>query len=283
MNDLSRTEASQDGGPSEFARPASRLTGKFADNATSLAMKVASLISFVLLWALMARMLNDAQFLPSPWTVFAKLVDLVQHENFFFHAWGTVRRVMIGFTLALLVGLAAGVIMGLWRRAEQFLDIYILIGLTIPGLAWALLSVMWFGVSEVAPVFSIVMVVAPMLAVNAWQGTKAIDKSLIDMARAFHIRRHRLLTGIIIPQLAPYLFAASRFGFGLGWKVVVLSEIFGLTHGIGYMINRGFARFSMSDVLAWTLGFTVIMFAFEYGILQPIERRVLRWRPKLNF
>jgi NitT/TauT family transport system permease protein len=281
MNDIKRIEVSETATP-EPARASSRVA-RLTDHATSLAMKVASLISFIAIWAIAAAILNDTQFLPAPWTVGDKLIDLVRNEDFFFHAWGTVRRVFVGFAFALLVGLAAGVIMGLWRRAEQFLDIYILIGLTIPGLAWALLSVMWFGVSELAPIFSIVMVTAPMLAVNAWQGTKAIDKSLIDMAKAFRIRRHRLLTGIIIPQLAPYLFAASRFGFGLGWKVVVLSEIFGLTNGIGYMINRGFSRFSMTDVLAWTLGFTVIMFVFEYGVLQPIERRVLRWRPKLNF
>jgi len=282
MSDLLRPVVHPDASLA-IAPPTPRLTQNIAAHAISLAVKIVSLISFVLLWALAAAILNKAQFLPTPWTVFAKLLDLVRNEDFFFHAWGTVRRVFIGFSLALLVGIAAGVVMGLWRRVEQFLDIYILIGLTIPGLAWALLSVMWFGLSELAPIFSIVMVTAPMLAVNAWQGTKAIDKGLIDMAKAFHIRRRRLLTGIIVPQLAPYLFAASRFGFGLGWKVVVLSEMFGLTNGIGYMINRAFSRFSMTDVLAWTLGFTLIMFVFEYGILQPIERRVLRWRPKLNF
>jgi ABC-type nitrate/sulfonate/bicarbonate transport system permease component len=53
--------------------------------------------------------------------------------------------------------------------------------------------------------------------------------------------------------------------------------------GIGYMLNRGFARFSRPGVLAWTLGYTVIMFVFEYAFPQPIERHVLRWRPKLKF
>jgi NitT/TauT family transport system permease protein len=172
--------------------------------------------------------------------------------------------------------------MGMRRRIEQFLDLYVLIGLTIPGLAWSVLAVMWFGISEAAPVFSIVMVCVPMLAVNMWQGTKAIDKQLLEMAQAFHITRGRVIVGIIAPHLAPYLLAATRFGFGLGWKVVVLSEIFGMSNGIGYMINRSFARFSMIDVLAWTFGFTIIMFLLEYGVLQPLERYILRWRPKFT-
>lgn len=246
-------------------------------------VRLLSVLSFIGVWAIAAYFVDQPNFLPSPAAVFEKLGDLIRNEDFFFHAWWTVRRVFIGFTLSMVFGAAIGVAMGLWRSSEHFLDVYILIGLTIPGLAWALLSVMWFGVSETAPVFAIVMVTTPMLAVNTWQGTKAIDKYLLEMAKVFRVSRHRILTGVIIPQLMPYLFAASRFGFGLGWKVVVLSEIFGLTNGIGYMLNRGFSRFSMTEVLAWTIGFTFIMFAFEYGILQPIERRVLRWRPKLEF
>lgn len=268
---------------SEPAERTKASAGRMSRHMTAFGIRAASVLSSVLLWAAVAAVMNDASLLPGPWVVFERLAELIRSEQFFFHAGATVCRVMAGFCVAMVLGSMVGIAMGIRQEAEQFLDIYILIGLTIPGLAWALLSVMWFGVSEVAPVFSIVMVVAPMLAVNVWQGTKAIDKQLLDMSRAFHISRHRVLSGIIIPQLAPYLLAASRFGFGLGWKVVVLSEIFGQTNGIGYMLNRGFARFSMPDVLAWTLGFTLVMFVFEYGILQPIERRVLRWRPKLRF
>jgi NitT/TauT family transport system permease protein len=256
------------------------LSGAFL---SGLATKLASLASFVLLWAVAAHYFSDPLFLPYPWTVAERLWGLIVGENFFMHAANTVRRVLVGFAVSLVVGSLVGIAMGIRHRLEQFFDIYVLIGLTIPGLAWAALSVMWFGLSEIAPVFAVTMVTAPMLAVNMWQGTKAIDKQLLEMAHAFHIRRRRVLIGIIVPQLAPFLLAASRFGFSLGWKVVVLSEIFGLSNGIGYMLNRSFSHFSMVDVLAWTLGFTAIMFVFEYGFLQPLERRVLRWRPKVAF
>lgn len=246
------------------------------------ATKLVSLLSFGLIWAVAARWIDNALLLPYPWTVAAQLYELIVKESFFMHAENTVRRVLIGFVISLLVGSAAGIAMGMRQKVEGFLDVYVLIGLTIPGLAWAVLSVMWFGTSEAAPVFAIVMVSAPMLAVNMWQGTKAIDKQLLEMAKAFKIGQRRVITGIIVPHLAPYLFAASRFGFGLAWKVVVLSEIFGMPNGIGYMINRSFSHFSMVDVLAWTFGFTIIMFFLEYGILQPLERYVLRWRPKFT-
>jgi NitT/TauT family transport system permease protein len=172
--------------------------------------------------------------------------------------------------------------MGANRHLESFFEPYILLGLTVPGLAWAVLALMWFGVTELAPVFAIYVVTAPMLAVNMWQGTKAIDAELLEMARAFRVSRGKVIADIVVPQLLPYLFAGSRFGFALGWKVVVLSEMFGLSSGIGYMINRGFSLYSMQNVLAWTIGFTLVMVLFEYGMLRPMERYLLRWRSAIS-
>ncbi|MDA8187690.1 MAG: hypothetical protein M0T85_06080, partial [Dehalococcoidales bacterium] len=67
------------------------------------------------------------------------------------------------------------------------------------------------------------------------------------------------------------------------WKVVVLSEMFGLSNGIGYMINRSFSVFSMVSVLAWTVAFTLVMFVFEFGMLRPVEKHFTRWRPSISF
>lgn len=255
-----------------------RLVAALAD----ASIKLLSLVVLFVVWWLAALWVADQMFLPDPWSVMERLGGLLLHEQFVMHAANTVRRVLIGFVIALAIGCAVGIAMGVQRQLEGFFEMYVLVGLTIPGLAWAVLALMWFGVSEVAPVFAIVAVVTPMLAVNMWEGTKAIDKQLLDMARAFQIRRARIIASVIVPQLVPYILAASRFGFGLGWKVVVLSEIFGLSNGIGYMINRSFAKFSMLDVLAWTFGFTLIMYVFEFALLRPIERRLLRWRPKFQ-
>lgn len=256
----------------------SRLLAALAD----ASIKLLSLVVLFVVWWLAALWVGDQMFLPDPWSVMERLGGLLLHEQFVMHAANTVRRVLIGFVVALAIGCAVGIAMGVQRHLESFFEMYVLVGLTIPGLAWAVLALMWFGISEVAPVFAIVAVVTPMLAVNMWEGTKAIDKQLLDMARAFQIRRARIIASVIVPQLVPYILAASRFGFGLGWKVVVLSEIFGLSNGIGYMINRSFSKFSMLDVLAWTFGFTLIMYVFEFALLRPVERRLLRWRPKFQ-
>ncbi len=221
-------------------------------------------------------------FLPGPALTFERVAGLVVTGEFFRHAGPTLLRVLAGFALALVIGTIVGIAMGARRALEGFFESYILVGLTVPGLAWAVLALMWFGVSEMAPVFAIFAVVTPMLAVNMWQGTKAIDRELLEMAHAFHISRHTIVGDIVLPQLLPYLLAGSRFGLALGWKVVVLSEMFGLSSGIGYMINRSFSLYSMRDVLAWTISFTLLMGVFEYGLLRPTEHYLLRWRPSIS-
>ncbi len=241
-------------------------------------LKLLAIVVLLAFWQLLS-LFYPPTFLPGPALTLGRLLELVGSGEFFRQAIPTVLRVSVGFALALLAGTVVGIAMGARRSLESFFEAYILVGLTVPGLAWAVLALMWFGITEVAPVFAIFVVVTPMLAVNIWQGTKAIERELVEMAQAFRVGRRKVIADIVLPHLLPYLLAGSRFGFALGWKVVVLSEMFGLSSGIGYMINRSFSLYSMRNVLAWVIGFTVVMGLFEYGVLRPLERYLLRWRP----
>jgi NitT/TauT family transport system permease protein len=241
-----------------------------------------SIGSLLVLWALLAAFFPPT-LLPGPLVVGRRLAQLAARGDFWVHLRATILRVAVGFSIAFVVSVAAGILMGSRRLAEGLLESWVLVGLTIPGLCWAVLAVMWFGITEMAPVFAIVVVVLPMLTLNMWQGTKSLDRDLVEMAHVFRASRRALLRDVVLPQLLPFCLAGARLGFALGWKVVVLSEMFGLSSGVGYMINRSFSSYSMDDVLAWTVGFTLVMFAFEYAVMLPIERKLVRWRPSVAF
>jgi NitT/TauT family transport system permease protein len=162
----------------------------------------------------------------------------------------------------------------------------VLVGLAIPGLAWAVVGLMLFGLSEKTQIFAIFMVVTPILAVNIWEGTKALDRKLVEMAFVFKANRRMVVRSVVLPQLIPYSLAAVRFGLALAWKTVVIAETFGASTGIGFKIIESRELLSMKGVLAWTLSFTVVMIALEFMLLKPIEGRLTVWRPKradLNF
>ena len=247
-----------------------------------LAVWALSVSSIVVLWMMIAAFFPPT-LLPGPGVVGRRLVELMATGDFWVHLRATIQRVAVGFVLAFVVSVAAGTLMGARRLAEGIFEPWVLVGLTIPGLCWAVLAVMWFGITEVAPVVAIFVVVLPMLTLNMWQGTKSLDRDLLEMAHVFRAPWPSVMREVVLPQLLPFGLAGARLGFALGWKVVVLSEMFGLSSGVGYMINRSFAAYSMDDVLAWTVGFTAVMFAFEYAVMLPVERRLVRWRPAVQF
>lgn len=224
----------------------------------------------------------DSMFFPTPLAVAEEIVVIVFGGDLVRHMGATILRVLVGFGFAFSLSIGLGILMGRSKFFESFLEGAILVGLTIPGLVWALLALMWFGIGEAAPVFAIVVVTVPMLVLNVWHGTKAIEADLLEMSHAFGARRWLTIRDIIIPQLLPYLLAGTRLGFALAWKVVVLSEMFGLSAGVGYMILTGFSAFSMRAVLAWTITFTFVMIALEYGVFANLERRLTGWRRVSN-
>lgn len=234
-----------------------------------------------LVWYLISLFFPPS-FLPGPSIVMKEVYKIFMDGSFLFHMYHTLVRVFVGFVWAFLVSLGLGIAMGVNRLAEKYFEEAILVGLTIPGLAWAIISLLWFGISDLAAWFAIFIIITPIITINIWEGTKSLDKDLIEMGQAFKATRAEIISNIILPQLVPYLFAAIRFGFALSWKVVVLSEMLGLSNGVGFMINYAFELFSMKLVLAWTVGFAVVMLIIEMGIVNLIEDRLTRWRPEIR-
>ncbi len=230
-------------------------------------------------WAVVSRLLPTGH-LPGPLPVARSIANILTTGEFLEHMVPTVIRVTGGFACSFLLSLTIGIVMGTSRPAEKLFEPYVLIGLTIPALCWAAISVMLFGLRESAAIFAIVAIVSPMVTVNVVSGMKALDRELLEMAKAFSKGKLTIIWAVALPQLVPYLMASTRFGLGLAWKVVVIAEMMGLSNGIGYKIAFSFGVFSMKDVLAWTFSFTAIMFLIEYGILGRLERRLTRWRPR---
>jgi len=242
-----------------------------------LLVHLASLLAVLVVWHAIASFFPPT-LLPGPIPVFGRVWQIIFSGTFTVHMGATLLRVATGFFFAFFASIALGIFMGVNRTAERFFEAQIVVALTIPSLAWSVIALMWFGISELAPIFTIFIVLLPVITVNIVQGTKALDHEMIEMANAFRAGRAMVILEVVIPQLVPYLLAATRFGLSLAWKVAVIAELLGLSNGIGYMIHYSFGIFSMLDVFAWTLAFTLVMLAIEYGLLKPLEARVTGWR-----
>ena len=255
--------------------------GRFLRRHQRYAYYFVSVALFLLLWEIGSRFIVSS-LLPGVVPVAEEMVAILASGAFFDHLFDTLRRVAVGFFLAYGVSIPLGIAMGWDERAEYFFDIPILIGISVPGLAVAVIAIIWFGLSELSAFFSVFVLATPMIVFNFWQGTKSIDMDLVRMGESFEISTYSMVRHIVLPSLLPQLLAAARFGLAISWKIVVIVELLGLTSGIGYMINNQFQLYSIVGVFAWTLTFTLVMMTIEFGVLKTIEKRVTRWRGASN-
>ncbi len=245
-------------------------------------IKLSGLAAMLILWWL-GSLLLPPTVLPGPYVVFSELLNNYREGVLLGNFIATMSRITIGFVLAMSAGIAFGTLLGLSRIAEEFFDLWIMVGITIPSLAILLILYILFGLNEFATILAISLSAFPAIAINVWQGVKSVDNKLLAMARVYNVSGTRRFTQIVFPQIAPYLVASSRFGLGIIWKITVVAELIGSDSGIGFQLHFWFQLFNMPQVFAWTLFFTLIMLVIELGIFKPMENRLFRWRPATRF
>lgn len=236
-----------------------------------------STVGLLLLWKAVSLFFLPT-FLPSPMELLGAIVSIFSSASAYLIIGKTLQRVFAGLVLSMLVGSCIGLIMGLRRSVGSFFDSWIMVLLTFPSISWAFLSVLWFGLSEVAPIFTVVLIVFPYVTMNVWEGTKALDKELTDMATVFRVRRFLLLRKVVIPQLMPYLFSSLRISFALSWKIALVSEAFGASRGVGKELMYWFQGTRADMMLAWGASFMALMVLVDAFVLRRWENRVFSWR-----
>lgn len=240
-------------------------------------VRVLAAVSVLIAWWLTS--LAFAGIVPSPLVTLERLWHIVRYEAFVSSVAVTLGRVGAGMAITVLVAVIVGIAMGRNRIVELFLDTFVLIGRTIPGLVWALVAVMVVGLNNSAPVVAVFLTATPLVVLQIWEAAKAESRDLFDMAKVFEVGRAGRLRHILLPSLVPSIVAGTKLGLTLAWQVVVLAELFGLGSGVGYQIHENFSNFDIAGVLAWTLSFALIMAFLEYGVIGRVQARLVRWRP----
>ena len=239
--------------------------------------RVWPLIGLVLLWHLLAT-LAHSRSLPTPLAVADALWQALQSGELLFHLGKTLMRVGLSFLLAMLAGVALGILMGRSRRWDRLLDSVLILGLNIPALVTTILCYIWFGLSETAAILAVVVNKIPMVAINLREGARAVDPRLMEVAQVYRLTPSVRFFRVYLPQLYPYLFSSARNGLALIWKIVLVVELLGRSDGVGFQIGSFFHFFDITSILAYTLAFSGVIFVLESVLLRPLENRLNRWR-----
>lgn len=239
--------------------------------------RVLSLLALIILWQVLAWVLHS-RYLPPPTAVLATLWEQLASGELVQHLSATLARVIASFCLAMLVGVAFGMLMGSRTVWNDWLDSLLILGLNIPALVTIILCYIWFGLGESAAILAVALNKIPMVVVTVREGARAVDKDLLQVVQVFRLSKAQRFWKVYVPQLYPYLFAAARNGLALIWKIVLVVELLGRSNGVGFQLGNYFHYFDIKGILAYTFAFAALILILEALLLRPLENKLNRWR-----
>ena len=236
-----------------------------------------SLVVLLLAWQVGASLVAH-RTLPPPLAVLEVLSAGLASGELLYHLGVTLARVAASFLLAMAIGVALGIAMGRSRTLDRVLDGWLILFLNLPALVTIILCYVWFGLIEAAAIAAVAINKIPNVVVTVREGARALDPAYMEMARSFKLGRGRVLRHVVLPQLVPFVVASARSGLALIWKIVLVVELLGRSSGVGFQLSVFFQLFDVAAILAYTFAFVAVVQVIELALLQPLERRVNRWR-----
>jgi NitT/TauT family transport system permease protein len=236
-----------------------------------------SILVFLSLWQLLAWCLQSS-LLPLPQTVAHVFFTHCQSGELPYHLGVTLLRLLVSFFISMSIGCVIGVALGRNEKLNAFFDHWLVIFLNVPALVTIILCYVWFGLSESAAILAVVINKVPNVIVTLREGTRALDKDLLNMAKSYQFSQFKTLKHVILPQLHPFLMSATRSGIALIWKIILMVELLGRSNGMGYQLHLFFQWFDIASILAYTIAFVGVIQLVEFALLKPIDTIAKRWR-----
>jgi NitT/TauT family transport system permease protein len=217
-------------------------------------------------------------FTSAPSRIAAAAAEMFADGSMFEHLKVSGLEFAVGYGLAVIVAVPLGILMGWYRRFNAVLDPFVSALYATPRIALLPLMMIWLGIglaSKIAIVF--LGAIFPIL-VNTITGVRTLDANFIRVARSFGSNDWQLFLTVALPSSVPLLLSGLRLGLGHALIGIVVAEMYGATHGLGFLISVAGARFQTDKVM---VGIVIIALAgiLMTGLLRLIERRFEGWRP----
>ncbi|HYL89904.1 MAG TPA: ABC transporter permease [Burkholderiales bacterium] len=243
-------------------------------------MNLAPFIVVGAIWEIVARAgVFPPRLFPTLETVATTFAQLTVSGILPHHAALTLYRLGAGFALAAIAGVVLGIAMGRWRRAEAVLMPLVSIGAPVPGLAYAPLFLLWFGLGDSGSIVLVAFVSAFPVTLNTWTGVKAVKEVWVRAARTMGADDRRLFRFVILPGALPYILTGLRLGLAQAWRILVAVEMLAaVPWGLGWLIFGAREFLNTDAMLAGIALIAAIGLVLEKLVFERLERiTVVRW------
>jgi NitT/TauT family transport system permease protein len=228
--------------------------------------------TLLLLWEWGSRLMGSQLLLPGPLPVFRRFAALAG-TGFFLESLGrSFLRVVLGLAVSAPLGIAAGIAAGLDRRAGAFLGPFFKLISATPVMAVILIAFLIFD-AERTPVFTVFLMVFPVMSANTMAGIASVDRGLREMTLAYGFSKREKLTELYLPSLIPFVLGAFKSGLSLSWKVTVAAEVLVQPfRALGTGMQRAKAQLETAELFAWTAATVLAAGLSEFMVTLIIRR-----------
>lgn len=225
--------------------------------------------------------LVPAQFLPMPHQVIARLVELMQTPFAGYtlgqHMLSSLERFAYGFTLAAVIGVPLGLLMGWFRWLDDVVSPLFDSLRFIAPVAWVPFAALWFGTGMGGPTLIIFAGAFPPCLINAYRGARGVEVRYTEAAAMLGVGSFKTITEVLFPAAVPSIIAGLRVGAGLGWMSLVGAELIVASSGMGYLIVKGQSAIATDTVMSGMLAIGLVGVCID-GALRKVEARLLKHR-----
>jgi NitT/TauT family transport system permease protein/sulfonate transport system permease protein len=244
-----------------------------------------SILSFLLLWDLIAVLKVFGAFMPRPEEVVRYLglmmVDPLAGRTLPLHLWASLQRVFIGFAVSVLIGVPVGLFMALNPYFNGLVKPVFDLLKPMPPISWISLAILWFGIGETSKVFIIIIGAIVPCVINSFNGIRLVDPELYDVVRMLGGNRRQEIWQVTLPAAFPAIFAGIQISLSVAWTCVLAAELVGAREGMGFIIILGMNLSRPAMIIGGmvVIALTAWLLAVSVGWL---EKWVCPWKREIQ-
>ena len=191
----------------------------------------------------------------------------------------SVTRVLVGYSIAAVVGIAMGTLMGTSDRMNRFFAPTLNAIRQIPILAWIPLIILWFGIGEESKIVIIILAAYFPILLNTFSGIRSTPKGYVEVARLYRLGKWEVFRKVYFPSALPQIFVGLKLGLGISWVAVVASELIAASSGICFRISDARSLMMADVVIVGMMVIGTIGMLMDRG-LTMIFRKLSPWAVK---
>jgi len=240
-----------------------------------IAKQIVFYSALLAIWALLAKSHIWPPYLfPAPWGVARALLDGFADHSFWIGIAVTMKRMLIGYSLSVVLGMILGLGLGSNKFLEETLGGLLVSLQSLPSICWIPLAVLWFGLTEKAILFVVLMGSLLSVTIAMEDGRKQMPRIYGMAGRNLGARGFRLFWSVLLPASLPFIVNGMKQGWAFAWRSLIQAEMIFLSLGLGQLLMMGRDLNDMSQVIAVMILIIILGFVVDGLVFRTIERRL---------